>query len=661
MSYGQKDQPQLGGIAVAGATAFIVVAALISGCVQSATTCGEQVCAAGSECSADGKACIRDSCGNGILDPGEQCDDGNIVPGDGCSQFCGVEVTAGGDHVCALIDPSTVRCWGRGWEGQLGRGYPATIGDDEPGLAQGIDLGGVATQLAAGDEHACAVMDTGGLRCWGNGGNGRLGYGNEDTIGDDEHPSAAGDIPLDGAVIQVAAGSRHTCALMADGAVRCWGNGSDGRLGYGNEHPIGVDEPVSAAGEVDVGGQVEQLVAGASHTCALLDNGKVRCWGNGEHGRLGYGNTSCIGDDEPPSAAGDIDMGGTVVELAAGGSHTCARLDTGAVRCWGQGSSGRLGQGDSGSIGDDETPAEVGPVDIGGTAIQLATGDSHTCALLDTGVVRCWGDGRYGRLGYGNTMSIGYDVLPSAAGDVKVGGKATMLIAGGSHTCLRTEGGAVRCWGHGRHGRLGHGSEKNIGDDELPSAIEEIDVGAAVTGLAAGVAHTCALLETGMVRCWGYGEDGRLGNASIATIGDNESPSLPYGLDFGDVVKRLTAGSRHNCALLASGAVHCWGEAGAGQLGQGDRQNLGDDGDPRQTGNVALGGPALAVASGARSLLCDRAIRRRALLGAPTNTASWATVIPRPSARAKLPMWCSRSNLPLQRCTSSPVPGIPVH
>ena len=599
MRYGRKDQSHIS-IVIAGATVLMIVAALMSGCVQSATTCGEQVCAAGSECSADGNACIRDDCGNGNLDRGEQCDDGNVTPGDGCGQFCGLEVTAGGNHVCALIEPSTVRCWGRGWEGQLGQGYPATIGDDELGLARGIHLGGVATRLAAGGEHTCALMDTGGLRCWGSSNFGQLGYGNRAAIGDDEHPSKAGDIPLGDAVIQVATGRRHTCALMAGGAVRCWGLGEDGRLGYGNQETVGDDEPVSAAGELDIGGNVIQLVAGGSHTCALLDEGTVRCWGNGDQGRLGYGNTLSIGDDEPPSAAGDLNIGGTVVELAAGDSHTCARLDTGAVRCWGQVSSGRLGQGSNESVGDDETPAEVGPVEIGGMSkvIQLATGHSHTCALLDTGAVRCWGYGQDGRLGHGNTLTIGDDELPSTVGDVQVGGKATKLVAGGSHTCVLTDAGAVRCWGDGLHGRLGYGSEKSIGDDETPSAIEEIDVGGSVAELAAGARHTCALLDTGRVRCWGNGVDGKLGNASIVNIGDNESPSLAYGLDFGDTVKQLVAGLRHNCALLASGAVHCWGDAGAGQLGQGDRQNLGDNGDLRQAGNVVLGSPALAVASG---------------------------------------------------------------
>src|SRR5690606_21213234 len=160
-----------------------------------------------------------------------------------------------------------------------------------------------------------------------------LGYGNTNNIGDDEHPATAGDVNLGGDVTQLAADSDHTCAVLKGGWVRCWGSNAFGRLGYGNTNDIGDDEAPASAGDVNVGGPVTQLVAGARHTCALLENGRVRCWGEGSGGSLGYGNTNTIGDDEHPATAGDVDVGGTVIQLAAGGWHTCALLENRRVRC----------------------------------------------------------------------------------------------------------------------------------------------------------------------------------------------------------------------------------------------------------------------------------------------------------------------------------------
>jgi hypothetical protein len=172
---------------------------------------------------------------------------------------------------------------------------------------------------------------------------------------------------------------------------------------------------------VDVGGTVTQIAAGESHTCAVLDTGAVRCWGLGGKGALGYGNPDFVGKDSPPSAAGDVPVGGTVTQVAAGYEHTCAVLDTGAVRCWGYASGGKLGYGNTEWIGDDETPASAGDVPVGGTATRIVTGGAHTCAVLDTGAVRCWGGNLHGALGYGNAVrSLGADEVPMSAGDVPI-------------------------------------------------------------------------------------------------------------------------------------------------------------------------------------------------------------------------------------------------
>ena len=171
-------------------------------------------------------------------------------------------------------------------------------------------------------------------------------------------PACAPGAPLS------AAGLR-TCALTMAGGVRCWGYGSMGQLGYGNTLNVGDDEAPATAGDVNVGTPVVQLAAGEYHTCALLQNGNVRCWGNGNFGALGYGNTLDIGDDEVPATAGDVNLGAPVVQLAAGEYHTCALLQNGNVRCWGSGLYGALGYGNFDNIGDDEAPAIAGDVNIG--------------------------------------------------------------------------------------------------------------------------------------------------------------------------------------------------------------------------------------------------------------------------------------------------------
>jgi alpha-tubulin suppressor-like RCC1 family protein len=341
-------------------------------------------------------------------------------------------------------------------------------------------------------------------------------------VGDDEHPYTAGNVDVGGKAQEIAAGENHTCALIEDGSVRCWGRASYGQLGYGNTNDIGDNETPRSAGNVNVGGKVIRIAAGQNHTCAILEGGAVRCWGLGETGRLGYANSRTVGDDETPSTMGDIALGGKAVRLALGQYHSCALLDTGKVRCWGFGLYGQLGYGQSATIGDDENPASAGDVSIGGTAVRIAAGAYHTCALLDTGSVRCWGYGIYGALGYGDTDTIGNDESPASAGDVPVGGQVIDIVAGGNHTCAIMQSGAARCWGYGQHGVLGYAAVQTIGDNETPASVGDVQLGASTSHLACGASHTCAVATDG-VRCWGEGAMGRLGRVSVADIGDDET------------------------------------------------------------------------------------------------------------------------------------------
>jgi alpha-tubulin suppressor-like RCC1 family protein len=249
-----------------------------------------------------------------------------------------------------------------------------------------------------------------------------------------------------------------------------------GALGYGN-NPGGFNQVLAPPqADINVGGTVVQIACGGDNTCAILDTGALRCWGTGILGRLGYGNTNEIGDDETPALAGDVPVGGKVVQVAISFTHTCAVLDTGGVRCWGDAELGMLGYNNVGNnIGDNETPASVGDVPVGGPAVMVAVGRWHSCALLTSGGVRCWGHALQGELGYGNVRDIGDDETPASAGDVMIGGGAIQaIVAGEEHTCVLLAGGAIRCWGLGGFGRLGYGNSLTIGDDEVPAVAGDV-------------------------------------------------------------------------------------------------------------------------------------------------------------------------------------------
>ncbi|HVI03303.1 MAG TPA: RTX toxin, partial [Enhygromyxa sp.] len=268
-------------------------------------------------------------------------------------------------------------------------------------------------------------METGEVVCWGRNTDGRLGYAagaQNENVGDDETPAEwvaqFGSVQVGGTVTQIVSGFAHTCALLDDASVRCWGIANNGQIGYGNGNTIGDDETPASAGPVNVGGPVASLGAGWYHTCAVLESGEVKCWGKGNEGRLGYGNVAWIGLVNTPASVGFVDVGGTAVKVDGGTAHTCALLTDGSIRCWGWGARGQLGYGNVTNVGDNETPASAGAVEIGGLAVDIAADGNHTCAIRDDGRVLCWGDGGDGRLGYGNLDWIGDDEFPAAAGPV---------------------------------------------------------------------------------------------------------------------------------------------------------------------------------------------------------------------------------------------------
>jgi hypothetical protein len=283
-------------------------------------------------------------------------------------------------HLCAVTRDGEIWCWGDA---------PAAGFDDdrEPVSAIVTRVGPRFVRVRTNYARTCGIADDGRLWCWGSNQRGQLGLGHMEDIGDDEHPASAGAVPIGDSVFDVALGFHETCALTERGEVLCWG-----------------DEQPSAAAAVplDLGAPAEQIAAGSAHACARLDDGDVVCWGDGAHGRLGYGNAPtdcscdsdsrcCVGDDETPAQRGPVPLGKPAIDIAAGVDHTCAVLDEGTVRCWGSDDVGALGLGRIDIVGDDETPIDAGFVDVGGPARRLDTASDRTCAELEDGSVRCWG------------------------------------------------------------------------------------------------------------------------------------------------------------------------------------------------------------------------------------------------------------------------------
>jgi alpha-tubulin suppressor-like RCC1 family protein len=290
-----------------------------------------------------------------------------------------VHVAVGQDQACAVRATGEAVCWGDNLAGQLGNGtrHASAVPVAVAGVA-------VVVEAAAGSTFSCARLAAGGIRCWGGNALGSLGDGSTDERPGPVEVAEVGDAVR---VVTTALGA-HVCALRRSGGVICWGADGAGQAGRGLEEPW---SPPAAVVNLD---DAVDLAAGAQHTCALRRSGRVVCWGSGERGQLGDGRPVTIGRRRAEPAE-VVDLA-DAVELAAGDFHSCARRRSGAVVCWGDNEHGQLGQPPD--YAPHARPAPV--VGIDGTA-GLALGAAHSCARLRSGAVVCWGTNARGQLGDG--------------------------------------------------------------------------------------------------------------------------------------------------------------------------------------------------------------------------------------------------------------------
>lgn len=507
------------------------------------------------------------------------------------------DIAAGESHSCALDRSGRVFCWGENLIGQLGLG--AASGETARPSPVPLPTLSAIRAIASGFNHSCAITGDRGLRCWGLNDEGQLG------IGSDVYSLAApGAVTgLAGPVQSVATGSSLSCAVYVDGRVGCWGGNGAGQLGDGGSASRNAPGALVALGQA-----ASAVTAGSRHACALLVDGSVRCWGANESGQLGDGSTSnratpvavqglpgpvraiaataagscaltqagalfCWGPQFPflPFDGGSTTaraypgFGSGLLAIDGGTFHVCALTDDAAIRCLGDNFYGQLGTGPiDGSLQTDRV------VDLAAGTVQLSAGGLHSCARSVSGSVQCWGWNHRGQIGV-DRISLRLAPTQVAGLDGNIAGVA----AGERHGCALTTGGAVKCWGSNLNGELGDGSTRI-----RLTPVDTVGLGSGVRAISAGAAASCAITAQRSVRCWGANFDGRLGN------GSNLDSSVPVDVvGLGAEALALTQGRDFGCALLAGGTVKCWGDNGFGQLGTGDTA-------PRPTAVAVDGLPA---------------------------------------------------------------------
>ncbi len=384
--------------------------------------------------------------------------------------------------------------------------------------------------------------------------------------------------------IQLAAGENFTCALLNDGTVKCWGDNANGELGRDSTTDVGRvagDMAALTAITLGAGRSATAITAGTQHACALLDNGTVKCWGNNASGALGQGNTTDVGDGVGTlmSALPTIDLGtGVIVRvIGAGNQFTCALLSDGKVKCWGENQYGQLGLGDTNDRGDGagEMGTNLSAIDFGTnkTATAIAVGAESACAILNLGEVKCWGRNNDGELGQGNTTDLGDGGTPSIAAapavNLGTGKTAKSIAAGDEYFCAVLNDNTLKCWGNNSNGQLGLGDTNDRGDGagEMGDALLSVNLGTGLTAtsVATGKSTTCAVLSDNTLKCWGSNVQGQVGQGDTTTPVTSPSPVINVG--SGKTAVSVAIGNSHTCAVLIDVSVKCWGLNLEGQLG----------------------------------------------------------------------------------------------
>lgn len=370
----------------------------------------------------------------------------------------------------------------------------------------------------------------------------------------------------------LSAADEHACVVLADGKVRCWGDNEEGQLGDGT-----TSVRSTAVDVIGVSGAVG-VRAGQSHSCAVLATGRVACWGDEETPKnaAGFedamdaivrdreicvvrrsGEVACAdlsfvepkekgeegeeeSEDDKPTVRSIAGVKGAI-SIVAGRNHTCALMRSGEVACWGDADA--LGAGappENEEEGDSDAPRAKRVKGLN-DAVQIASHGYHTCAVRKTGQIACWGGNYAGQLGDGGSDEKTEPVSVQFVSD------AVEVATGLYHTCAVRKTGEVACWGEGGDGELGHGVRESSRGPVTVKGLTD------ATNVMAGKEFTCARRKSGEVACWGSARRGKLGNGSTA------EHSAPVEVSGVTDATHVALGANHSCALRRDGSATCWG------------------------------------------------------------------------------------------------------
>ena len=479
--------------------------------------------------------------------------DGSLVPNRDLSGVAALSI--GGVFACAALDDGSARCWGDNYFGQLGNG--STISSGTPVRVAGLSH---VVQVDTANEGACALTSDKTVYCWGYGWYGGLGNGTTSNSSSPVQVLGVHDA-------EALSSGWASCVIGTGGALRCWGANNFGEVGSGSPisvEPLPVDVVGLTSGVVDVS-------AGGSHACAVLASGSLSCWGDNTDGALGDGQD--VTASRPVAVTG---LGGPVSSVAVDHSHTCAVAGGGAF-CWGSGALGTAA-GLNPNLSSVPVPVEGERANIA----QISGGYGVMCSRSTSGAVSCWGPNATGGLGDGAAEA--YSDTPVPVSGI-LSGATDLSVGSAGHACAVVSGGA-RCWGSNSMGQLGDGTST-----QRPSPVGVVGLGSGVAAISAGGQHTCALTSAGGVECWGNNHYGQLGNG---TTGITNGVVQVTGLTSGVVA--VSAGYLHTCAIMDDGTVVCWGANSAGQLGDGTTTGSTT---PKPVAN--LPGGAVGIAAGSSS------------------------------------------------------------